>query len=56
MNIEQLDSNMARHKADTAGIVWLDPRSPPFRLAGFAWAGEDGETTCQAAMEYKRSG
>lgn len=41
IDIEKLDPNMTLEKADTNGIAWLDPRTAPFRLAGFPWIGED---------------
>lgn len=36
-DIEQLDANETLAKADENGVAWLDPRTPPFRLAGFPW-------------------
>lgn len=41
IDIEKLDPNMTLEKADAEGIAWFDPRTPPFRLAGFPWIGED---------------
>jgi hypothetical protein len=38
---EKLDPNMTLGKADADGIVWLDPRKEPFKLAGFEWIQED---------------
>jgi hypothetical protein len=38
---QKLDPNMALQKADSDGIVWLDPREEPFELAGFEWIKED---------------
>lgn len=32
-----LDSNLAPKAAGPEPLVWHDPASPPFRLAGFAW-------------------
>lgn len=42
IDIEKLDPNMTLEKADDRGIAWLDPKAPPFRLAGFAWIDQDG--------------
>lgn len=39
---QRLDPNMALHKADADGIVWLDPREGPFDIHGFEWIGQDG--------------
>jgi lysophospholipase L1-like esterase len=41
IDIEKLDPNMTLEKADAKGIAWFDPRTPPFRLVGFPWIGED---------------
>jgi hypothetical protein len=41
IDIEKLDPNMTLEKADAQGIAWLDPQTPPFRLVGFPWIGED---------------
>ena len=41
IEIEKLDPNMTLEKADDQGIAWFDPQTPPFRLSGFAWIGED---------------
>ncbi|MFT5412591.1 MAG: hypothetical protein ACI9NC_005340, partial [Verrucomicrobiales bacterium] len=41
IDIEKLDPNMTLENADAKGIVWFDPRTPPFRLVGFPWIGED---------------
>ncbi|MBT5708018.1 MAG: hypothetical protein HOI66_17020, partial [Verrucomicrobia bacterium] len=41
VDIQRLDPNMTLAKADSEGIAWLDPRSAPFRLAGFAWLEQD---------------
>ena len=34
---QKLDPNMTLEKAETDGIIWLDPREAPFRLSGFEW-------------------
>lgn len=41
IEIEKLDPNMTLEKADAQGIAWLDPRTPPIRLSGFPWIGEE---------------
>lgn len=41
IDIEKLDPNMTLEKADAKGVAWFDPRTPPFRLVGFPWIGED---------------
>ena len=41
IEIEKLDPNMTLEKADAQGVAWFDPRTPPFRLTGFPWIGED---------------
>ncbi len=35
------DADMPTGTADADGIVWHDPRTPPFRIVGFPWIGKD---------------
>ena len=40
-NVGQLDGNETLAKADSSGVAWLDPRTPPFQLAGLPWIDEE---------------
>ncbi|PYI57140.1 SGNH/GDSL hydrolase family protein [Paenibacillus flagellatus] len=42
VDAQKLDPNMSLTQTEDAGLRWLSPDRPPFRLSGFPWFGQDG--------------